>query len=436
MNKYFLLLFFSFCVSFKVANGQNWNAMGLGMNDDVYALCEYNGELYAGGKFTTADGAPANHIAKWDGAGWVTVGNGLNGNVWSLAVYNGELYAGGFFLNYGWGILRWDGSNWYDVGGGVNDLVYSLCVYHGKLFVGGKFTSAVTIQANHIAQWDGVSWDTLGSGTGGLSPWVLALTTYNGKLIVGGEFTSTGGQASHYISSWNDTAWIPMGFSTTTENWPHGVYALCSYNNNLYAGGYLDTIGLIHVTNNMGEWNGLTWNSFGLNLNGYVYTLITDSIKLYVGGNFGTPGHYVTSWDGNTYSNFGTGMNAFVTAFTFYNSHLYGGGKFTLAGSNTAKKIAWWSVPLAVDEFSDQNEISFYPDPNDGNMTFVLSGASNQNRKLEFYNSVGQLVDVINIENAEERISINESVFENGIYVYHLIADGETVETGKIVIAK
>src|SRR5206468_3373566 len=44
----------------------------------------YAGELYAGGFFTTADGGPAAHVARWDGAQWHAVGAGLNNSVNAL----------------------------------------------------------------------------------------------------------------------------------------------------------------------------------------------------------------------------------------------------------------------------------------------------------------------------------------------------------------
>ncbi len=71
------------------------------MNNVVRALGIYNLELYAGGDFITADGSPANHIAKWNGTSWSTLGTGTDTTVWSLAVYNSDLYVGGEFQNAG-----------------------------------------------------------------------------------------------------------------------------------------------------------------------------------------------------------------------------------------------------------------------------------------------------------------------------------------------
>ena len=44
----------------------------------VYALTVYNGNLIAGGYFTTAGGTSANYIASWDGTAWSPLGSGMN----------------------------------------------------------------------------------------------------------------------------------------------------------------------------------------------------------------------------------------------------------------------------------------------------------------------------------------------------------------------
>ena len=49
---------------------QYWHDLSGGMNHWVSSLTVYDGELVAGGFFTTAGGAPANHIARWDGSAW------------------------------------------------------------------------------------------------------------------------------------------------------------------------------------------------------------------------------------------------------------------------------------------------------------------------------------------------------------------------------
>jgi hypothetical protein len=69
------------------------------MNNSVYSLAlDSAHNLYAGGAFTMAGGAPANAMAKWDGNSWLALGSGINNAVFSLAADKaGRLYAGGAF---------------------------------------------------------------------------------------------------------------------------------------------------------------------------------------------------------------------------------------------------------------------------------------------------------------------------------------------------
>jgi hypothetical protein len=64
----------------------------------VYALAVLpNGDLVAGGDFTTAGGVAANSIARWNGSSWSALGSGTDGTVLSLAVLpSGDLAVGGY----------------------------------------------------------------------------------------------------------------------------------------------------------------------------------------------------------------------------------------------------------------------------------------------------------------------------------------------------
>ena len=81
--------------------GSSWRPFGAGLDNDVYALAIYNGELIAGGSFTTAGGTTVHHIARWNGSSWQPLGTGMDFDVYALTVYNGELIAGGGFTTAG-----------------------------------------------------------------------------------------------------------------------------------------------------------------------------------------------------------------------------------------------------------------------------------------------------------------------------------------------
>ena len=229
--------------------GPAWLPLGSGMNGGVNALAVYNGQLIAGGWFTTAGGVSANCIAAWNGSSWSPLGSGMDGGVCALAVFDGQLIAGGWFTTAGGvsanGIAAWNGSSWSPLGSGMDYYyVRALTVFDGQLMAGGAFTTAGGVSANHIAAWNGSSWSPLGSGTDGQ---VYAVAVYNGQLIAGGEFTTAGGVSANGIATWNGSSWSPLG-SGMDYYWGY-VSALAVYNGQLIAGGEFTSAGGVPAKN-------------------------------------------------------------------------------------------------------------------------------------------------------------------------------------------
>ncbi|HTO99960.1 MAG TPA: choice-of-anchor D domain-containing protein [Anaerolineales bacterium] len=78
-------------------NGSSWTGLGTGVGDNVYAVAADDSNVYAGGTFSEAGGAAAQHIARWDGSAWQPVGGGISGDVLALAAdpAANALYAAG-----------------------------------------------------------------------------------------------------------------------------------------------------------------------------------------------------------------------------------------------------------------------------------------------------------------------------------------------------
>jgi hypothetical protein len=180
-----------------------------------------NGDLIAGGRFTTAGGVPANYIARWDGVAWSPLGSGCEGFqnpfVHALTVLpNGDLVVGGNFTSAGGVVVnriaRWNGAVWAPLGTGMNQSVSALAVLpNGDLVAGGAFTTAGGVSVNRVARWDGEVWSPLGSGTG-QNGFVFDLEVLpNGDLVAGGTFTAAGGVNANYVARWNGAAWSPLG---------------------------------------------------------------------------------------------------------------------------------------------------------------------------------------------------------------------------------
>jgi len=310
-------------------DGTSWQPLGSGMNGDVTSLAVYNGQLIAGGKFTTAGGAQANHIARWDGTNWHPLGSGMERGgeytgVSALTVYNGQLIAGGRFTTAGDAnannIARWDGTTWQPLGSGMSGsstynsfsypFVSALTVYNGQLIAGGSFTKAGDASANNIARWDGTNWQPLDRGvSGGPYPFVSALTVYNGQLIVGGKFTNAGvargcashacGIAANNIARWDGTNWQALGSGVNN----YIVYALAVYNGRLITEGTFELIDGVWV-NHIVAWDGASWQPLGNVRDAmyapddipYVFSLMAYNGRLIVGGNFLVAGDHVSAY--------------------------------------------------------------------------------------------------------------------------------------------
>lgn len=246
-------------------NGSTWNVLGT-VKSSAMSLAVFDGNLVAGGTFTSVSGVPAGRIASWNGIAWSEVGGGVdgpllvgdpvrvaalqvwdnrlivggkfetagtkdihyiaswNGNQWhdleptgspplvvtgpvkALAAYNGDLVASGSF----WGtdvIASWDGQDWSPLGGGLNAAPQALYTHDGYLFASGEtLIEAEGMPVNHIAVWDGTAWHAMGSGLELPRPMAESpgwtFAEYQGHLYVGGNFRTAGGKASNYLAIW------------------------------------------------------------------------------------------------------------------------------------------------------------------------------------------------------------------------------------------
>lgn len=183
----------------------------------VTSLAVLDGELHAGGRFTSIDENPVSNIARWTGVEWAPLGgdpiNGTDFNVNVLEVFDGSLYAAGNFLEVGGGvsspqIARWDGLSWFEVGrDGIDqiDFITSLQALDGNLYAGGQFQFPGIPTERRVARWDGQRWDTAAFGAdafdghGNLTH-VEAIESDGRALFFGGYFKSAGGSRSEQFA--------------------------------------------------------------------------------------------------------------------------------------------------------------------------------------------------------------------------------------------
>src|SRR5690606_2727067 len=71
----------------------DWSSIKNGTNGVVNAITVYDNKVVIGGNFSEAGGVPAANIAQWDGTNWQAIGSGFPEEVYALAVYKNELIA-------------------------------------------------------------------------------------------------------------------------------------------------------------------------------------------------------------------------------------------------------------------------------------------------------------------------------------------------------
>jgi hypothetical protein len=275
----------------------------------------YGDDLVLGGYFPTAGGIPVFSIATWDGAVFGAVGGGVDGDIRALAIYDGDLIAGGGFDYTGSGpaqnIARWDGSAWHPLGSGVydaipdgtTDWVEDMVVWQGDLYVVGDFTHAGGVEVSYLARWDGSTWSDVGGGVsmiGGGPTGLRGVDVHSGKLVIVGALDFAGGVDAINIAQWDGVTWAPVGSGSDPYDdlwgWRQAAHSVASYRGLLYVGAdFSEVVGEEAAC--LAVWDGVSWEAVDNGLEGerwpigpYVRDLelagIGPTASLLMGGNF------------------------------------------------------------------------------------------------------------------------------------------------------
>jgi hypothetical protein len=345
-------------------DGRNWTPLSNGVNGIVRSLTIYNGQLIAGGDFTTAGDVSANNIAQWDGSTWQSLNIQVGQSVKAMTVYNDQLIVGGNFP-----VMAWNGNYWNDLGMFM-DSVYVFTVFNGKLIAGG-FADERWYE-NVIYSWDGDSWKELGNKMSwGYPPQgypvVYALTDYKDQLIVGGCFAPWPiiGFTPAFITRWAGDSWQTLGGGITDAA---GISALAVYNDELIAG--FGMVADITKGKNIMRWDGSGWKGLGpMGFNSVVGAMAVYKGQLIVGGDYIISGNYaINSWDGSSWKQLGDGYFEHVNAFTVYNDDLIAGGyrfgvdEVGLTSIARWDGSSWYNFSGNMDEwrFSAVNALTVY----------------------------------------------------------------------------
>lgn len=297
-------------------NGTTWSPLGSGLGGGsapwVSTLATLpNGDLVAGGDFTTAGGVSANRIARWDGTSWSALGPGLGNYPLALAALpNGDVVIGGYGVTVSGGtrswVARWDGSSWSDLGSGMflptsaglggASVRALLALPNGELVAGGQFTTADNALTNHIARWDGANWSALGAGlAGGPFPGThvnALLTLPNGELVVGGSFATAGSVSANHIARWDGANWSALGSVSSR----HAVTSLAMLpGGDLVAGSGANVVAGMLISQ-IERWNGASWTTLGSGFTGpFGHLTFVRALALLPNGNLLAGGDFTAA---------------------------------------------------------------------------------------------------------------------------------------------
>ena len=266
-----------------------------------------------------------------------------------------------------------------------------MAVYKGELIVAGVFSQAGSLPVNNIARWNGVKWDSLGSGVNGGAIGVLVVDTINNLLFAAGGYDTAGGQAAYGLAMWDGNSWTPISGAPL----PGGL-ALCIYHNKLYTGGGPATVKYgVDTIRNIAEWKG-----------------------------------------GKSWDPMGKGADQAVTSLCVFQDNMYVGGNFQNIGSNAIKWLAKYNAPTGINEIEKGNSlIKIYPNPTHSVLNIELAGELSNKEKLRLclFDAIGKEVICQAVLNSQTQ-AINISQLSKGVYLVNLVDEHNAVIASQKVV--
>lgn len=209
---------------YRFRGKDDWEDCGrLGEAKDVYAMCVFDGALYANPMYSPG-------VFRYDGGQtWTPCGIPGDQRSMSLAVYNGHLYNSG---NGSAGVWRYEGGDqWAYCGKQAEETqTYSFAIHEGRMLV-GTWPSGSVFRYGVAARFTtpGREWESLGQL--GEEKEVMGLALYNGELYAG---TLPLAQVYRYRAPGD---WLCTGQLDTTADVPYRrAWTMAAFGGKLYCG--------------------------------------------------------------------------------------------------------------------------------------------------------------------------------------------------------
>jgi len=238
-----------------------------------------------------------------------------------------------------------------------------MAVHENDLYVGGYFGFAGSVEAYHVAKWNGTEWAPIGIGVGGApGAHVNALAVADGYLYVGGYFNIVG-DAENYAIPVNSIA----RFNLATERWENlgagveiiqgltgTVHDFDIVEDSIFVVGEFNTIDWYYSPNVGilvdGKWVN-QFSSVNLGVEGLLRTVKVINGQRYIGGiillDSSAPIENIARWEGNHWVAFEDGLYAdnqlgYVNDIQPYGTGFVAGGFFQRAGDLDVNSIAYF----------------------------------------------------------------------------------------------
>ncbi len=272
-----IILFWASLLPPQPSHADGWSdEFGVpGSDESVSVLCEFEGDLIAGGRIYQMDHVLAGGVVRWDGVQWHSMGSSRRADVHDLHVHAGVLYAAGrmdFEGTSRTGVFRWDRTHWTLISDpALMGETRCLETYGGDLYAGGGGSTTDPAMLFGIARWDGSSWQSVGSGVtfdpdSGYQE-VDSLVLFEGRLIAAGGFNMIGGVTARRVAAWDGSGWEAFGdgFSSTTPSidWYVRVRTALVISGTLYVQGDLNDFPLPGEFESIAQWTGTEWVPVG-----------------------------------------------------------------------------------------------------------------------------------------------------------------------------
>jgi hypothetical protein len=262
-------------------NGSTWSPIGGGLTSSsgtatVLALTMLpSGNIVAGGDTLFSEGVGVGAAAMWNGTGWGRIlPSPSSGTARALAVLpNGDLLVGGTAVSWlgTWssGLARWNGSQWSVYGNTpAGAVVQALTVMpNGDVVAAGQQIGGVQPYQT-IQRSNGTAWSPVGDGTvsSGIQPLSALLATPDARVVIGGFFSTVGGVTARNVAVWDGSVVAPIGDVLYQNTGATGVLALARRaNGHIIAGGTFGVNSFVS-TDNIAEWDGVSWTRIGAGL--------------------------------------------------------------------------------------------------------------------------------------------------------------------------